>query len=156
MPGIAALPDRHALTRLQHFKQRRGPFLLLAANQGTAMRLARRKPAGLRRLMRKHWPGAVTLVFPARPVLPPQLLRHGRIAVRVDADLSVRALCRLAGGLLISSSLNRRGGRPERPSRALRWRWHRHLDAVLEGPSGAGRPSRLFLWSERGVRALRP
>ncbi|MDX8402116.1 MAG: Sua5/YciO/YrdC/YwlC family protein, partial [Mariprofundaceae bacterium] len=86
--GVAAIPAPDAIRRLQRFKQRRGPFLMLADSMRTALALARRRPAALRRLMRQDWPGPVTLVYAARPPAgrATTLCPHGRAAVRVDAD----------------------------------------------------------------------
>ena len=159
MPGAAALPRPDALRRLQRFKGRRGPFLLLTADVRAALRLARRRPPSLRRMMREHWPGPVTLAFPARPGLPDACLRRGRVAVRVDAYAGVRCLCRLAGGLLVSTSLNRRGRPTEMPSRRLRWRWRRHLDGTLPAAGGfcggGSAPSTVLEWRPGSVRKLR-
>ncbi len=154
VPGVAAAP-RHAaaLARLRRFKKRRGPFLLLAADRAVALRAFRRLPPHLRRAARDCWPGPVTLVAPARPPLQ-TLGTHGKVGVRVDADPAVRMLARAAGGLVVSTSLNRKGGTPQRPSRRLRYRWRRWLDAVLEGEGGTGAPSTLRLCTPRGLRPL--
>ena len=155
LPGIAALPwHNKALWRLRRFKGRQGPFLLLAADRRTALACFRWLPSALRIRAGKVWPGPVTLVAPARPHLR-HLGRRGTIAVRVDADPAVRLLARAAGGLIISTSLNRKGRAPQQPSRRLRWRWRRWLDAVIAGRTGAGHPSEIWSWTRRGFRRVR-
>ncbi len=161
--GVAADPfNRQAMRRLMHFKGRCGPFLLLAASPRDALRLAARRPASLRRLMRERWPGPVTLVYPATPrprglPLSTACVARGRIAARVDADDATRLLCRLCGGLLASSSLNRRGRPTLAPDRRLRWRWHRHLDGWLAPPRDwqPGRPSAILALAGEGWRKIR-
>ncbi|HKJ82651.1 MAG TPA: Sua5/YciO/YrdC/YwlC family protein [Mariprofundaceae bacterium] len=155
--GVAAHPlsDR-AMVRLQRFKQRPGPFLLLADSMRTAARWARFLPPALRRTMRQEWPGRTTLIYPGRPGLPSSCYQQGRIAVRVDADAASRYLSHLCGGLLVSSSLNRRGLAIRRPGRRLRMRWHRHISAAIPGRAVAGaRPSKLLLLERSGLRRLR-
>jgi len=154
--GVAASPlHRRGPLRLQRFKQRRGPFLLLADSSSRALRLAARMRPALRSLMREHWPGPVTLVFPAVPGLPTCCYRRGKVAIRVDADPETRRLAKLAGGLLLSSSLNRRSGRTAIPGRRLHLRWHRHLSACLPGGSGTGKASKIILIHGEEIRPIR-
>jgi len=128
LPGAAAMAtSRHGLAAMQQFKQRQGPFLLLADSNSTALSLARYITQALRRTARESWPGGVTLVFPARPGLAPACYQKSELAVRVDGDNEVRRLARLCGGLLLSSSLNRRGRQTATPGFACHMRHHRHL-----------------------------
>lgn len=154
--GVAASARApQAIAGLQRFKQRRGPFLLLADAPKRALHLASHSRATLRRLAKAHWPGPVTLVFAATPGLPDCCYRQGRIALRVDADPETRRLARLCGGLLLSSSLNRRRGRTMRPERRLHFRWHRHLADCLPGGSGTGKASKIILVHGEEIRPIR-
>lgn len=156
VPGVAASPSQPAgLTRLLRFKQRPGPFLVLADTIHTAMGLAPFFTPTLRRLMRDSWPGPTTLVFRARPGLPACCYERGWLAVRVDASPFVRRIARDAGGLVLSSSLNRRGGATRALTRSLRWRWHRYLTALLPGEGGAGTPSTILRVRRRRIERLR-
>lgn len=156
VPGIAASPfSDKTMARMQHFKQRRGPFLLLADSRHTAARWARYLPPVLRRAMREQWPGPTTLIFPGRPGLPAACYQRGRVAIRVDADADSRCLARLCGGLLASSSLNRRGHAIQSPDRRLRMRWHRHIDAVLPSAHTDSHPSHLLRLEAGRLRRLR-
>jgi len=154
--GVAASPCHpQAPLRLQRFKQRRGPFLLLADSPRRALALASHMPPMLRRLARTWWPGPVTLVYPALPGLPGCCYQQGAIAVRVDADPETRRLAGLCGGLLLSSSLNRRSGRTEVPGRQLHLRWHRHLSGCLSGGRSAGKASKIMLVHGEEIRPIR-
>lgn len=144
LPGIAALPTPAGLRRVQRFKGRRGPFLLLAASKRQAARLVRFFSPELRRRMQSVWPGNTTLAFPARPGLAKALYLKGMLAVRVDTDPGVRLLAKVCGGLLLSSSLNRKGGPWCMPGRAVRMRWHRYIATAESGAVMAGAPSRLL------------
>jgi tRNA A37 threonylcarbamoyladenosine synthetase subunit TsaC/SUA5/YrdC len=77
------------------------------------------------------------------------------IAVRVDADPACRYLAHLSGGLLISSSLNRKQQPVQAPSRRLRMRWHRHLSAQIGFGDSSGCASSLLKWSGAKLHVLR-
>jgi len=145
LPGIVAAANQPgALLALQRFKQRQGPFLLLTADRQTAARLARYYSPELRRQMWAAWPGPVTLLFPGRPGLPACCYQHGLIAVRVDASLQVRQMAAACGGLLVSSSLNRRGAKPLAPVIAMHMRWRRFVRGRVPGDKPSGQASRLI------------
>jgi len=154
--GIAASPlCPKAVRQLQRFKQRQGPFVLLADSIRTAMRHIRYLPPPLRRAMRQAWPGNTTFVLPGRPGLPRTCYARGRIALRVDADTTCRRLATLSGGLILSSSLNRRGGNIHTPNWRLRMHWHRHIDGVISGEEQSNTPSTLLLWKKDHFYVLR-
>lgn len=153
--GVAASPNHpSSLRRLQRFKGRKGPFLLIADGLRTVARLPRFYPPALRHALR-HWPDRTTILFPARPILPPCLYRGSFLAVRVDAHPGCCLLARACGGLFLSSSLNRHGKPVRQPQRRLLYRWHRYLDGWLPAADGQGKPSRLMKVSWAGVRFLR-
>jgi len=154
--GVAANPNSNrGVSRLERFKGRRGPFLLLADSVSTALRQARFLSPALRKLARKSWPGPVTLIFPAKPGLPSLCYKRGRMAIRVDADPDTRMLARKCGGLLLSSSLNRRGGRGRNPSYAVHMRWHQFLSGRVAAGSGSGTASQLYRVERHGLQKLR-
>ena len=157
LPGVAASPRQAgSVNKLVSFKQRHGPFLLLADSLRSATALIRFYSPHLRRLIRESWPGPVTLIVPAKPGLNPICYRQSRVAVRVDASLQTRQLAAASGGLILSSSLNRRGGSTAKPERRLRMRWHRHLDTVLQGPAGTGKASVLLRVWRNDSTTIRP
>ncbi len=154
--GIAASPlCPKAVKQLQRFKQRQGPFVLIADSIRTAIRHTRCLSPPLRRTMRQSWPGNTTIVAPGRPGLPRACYAKGRIALRVDADPACRRLAKLCGGLVLSSSLNRRKQPLQSPSRRLRMRWHRHIDEMMTNGNQNNTPSRLLLWNKGRFHTLR-
>ncbi len=157
LPGVAASPySASAIRRMQRFKQRRGPFLLLADSAHTALRLARWYSPALRRLARQSWPGPVTLLFAARPGLPACCYQRGALAVRVDAATQVRQLAAASGGLLLSSSLNRRAAAPRSPGLKTRMRLHRFLGGTLAGGAPAGEASTIVRIWRNNSATIRP
>jgi len=142
LAGIAAIPHGHlGILAMRRFKQRRGPFLLLADSVGTALALARFISPALRKAARASWPGSVTLIFPARPGLTRDCYRNSELAVRVDSDPAVRQLAKASGGLLLSSSLNRKGESVATPGLAHHMRHHRHLHNRIASQQVQGKAS---------------
>ncbi len=130
--GVAVSPKyQSAIAKMQSFKQRQAPFLLLADSMHTALSQARYISPALRKLAKSAWPGGVTLVFGAKKALSKACYQRGRIAVRVDDDSETRRLARFCGGLLLSSSFNRKGQESLALTHQNRMRFSRHLDAGL-------------------------
>jgi len=148
--------SRKGILAMQQFKQRQGPFLLLADSRSTALSLARFISPALRRMARQSWPGSVSLVFPARPCLAAACYRKSELAVRVDGDAGVRRLAKACGGLLLSSSLNRKGGQTDRPGFRYHMRYHRHLQGRIVAPEPVGgRASRIIRIWRNGCTIIR-
>jgi len=156
LPGVVATPQsKRAISKLMHFKQRSGPFLLLADSIATAMSLARYSSPKLRQMAKHVWPGPVTLVFAGKPGLPACCYHRGNLAVRVDASLQTRQLAAASGGLLVSSSLNRRGCMPLQPGYKLLMQSHRYLNASLPGIAGSGKASSMVRIWRNGCTTIR-
>jgi len=154
--GVAASPFcPRAVQRLQQFKQRQGPFVFIADSIHTAMRYTRYLSPPLRQAMQQSWPGNTTFVLPGRPGLPRACYARGRIALRVDADAICQRLAALNGGLILSSSLNRRGGCVQTPDRQLHARWHRYISNVITGETQDNTPSAILLWRKGHFHPLR-
>jgi len=159
LPGVAALPERPvALARLQRFKQRQSPFLLLI-NSGLPARIHARhwiawRSLQVRRWINNAWPGTTTLLLRASQCAPSAAVDRGRIALRMVADNATTRLLTRCGGVLYSSSLNRRGAASAIPSRHQRWRWRRCCCWVtMVEKQGSGTPSSLVdLHGKRAVK----
>jgi len=153
---MACLPkNRQAIQRMQRFKGRKGPFLLLADSKQTARKYIRWYPASLRKLIKTEWPGHTTLVVPGRPGLPAMCYRKGMLAIRVDADAVCRRLARACGGLLLSSSLNRKGGIIRRPCYGVQMRWHSFLSGRASMGTSCGEASVIYRVDHRGMYKIR-
>ncbi|OIO71878.1 MAG: hypothetical protein AUJ56_03260 [Zetaproteobacteria bacterium CG1_02_49_23] len=164
IPGIACNPfHAKAVKKLQRFKQRRGPFVLIARDTATALQLARYIPASLRALCKSNWPGPVTLVFPAKPAgvtgLDPACYQKGCLAVRVESFELTTILVRQCGGLFLSSSLNRKGKPTFEPSARQRFRQHRWISGAVRytqrSEMGSAKASTLLRWTRHGAVQLR-
>ncbi|MDX8387507.1 MAG: Sua5/YciO/YrdC/YwlC family protein [Ghiorsea sp.] len=157
LAGIAAsAQSKQGILKAQRFKQRRGPFLLLADSVSTALKQAVFLTPALRELAKKSWPGSVTLVFSAKRTLAGECYCRGDVAVRVDASLQTRLLAKHCGGFVLSSSLNRKGQDVQKLTHGLKYRWHRHLSSLVPTLKvSKGQPSQMFRVSGNKVTKLR-
>lgn len=115
---------------------------VLLADAGEVPRVAADFPASARALAARFWPGALTIVLPARADLPPLLHgRTGTVAVRVPAHELARALIRDAGAPLTGTSANRSGGPPTRTPLEVLAQLAGRVHAVLDGEALGGVPS---------------
>ena len=95
-----------------------------------------------RRLAQAFWPGAVTLVLPARPGVDRRLLGpDGTIGVRVPASDVVRDLVRLVGAPLTGTSANEHDEPPPLTAQEANDAVGHLVDLVLDGGAGGGAPS---------------
>jgi len=157
LAGIAAdVYHAKAVRKAQRFKQRQAPFLLLADSLSTALQQAVYISPTLRKLAKTSWPGAVTLVFRAKQQLNPACYQKGYIAIRVDSDVQTRQLAKQCGGLMLSSSFNRKGQAVIPLHRQSRMRFHRYIQCVLPSqPSANGKASSIYKITAKTVLQLR-
>ena len=126
--GLAAAIDRpDAIERLYTIKGRPAEKAIpvLIADPAHVYRLAPRLSATAVRLARAFWPGALTLVVPARRGLPSRvttLTSDGimTVAVRLPDNPVARAIIAAAGGALAVTSANRSGAVPAVEAREVR------------------------------------
>jgi len=86
--------------------------------------------------VRATWPGPHTWLLTPHNV--PRFItgKHAQVAVRVTAHAQAAALCRAAGGPIVSTSANRAGQKPARSYRAALARLGGAVDYVLPGTVG--------------------
>lgn len=127
--GVALLPAEgvygfHALAasaegvaRLARLKPRGEgkAWIALVARPGDVYRWVSSVPAPAAGLIKAHWPGGLTLVLDAGPMIPPSLrAADGTVALRCPGGALLREVVLAAGGLVISTSANRPGEPPAR------------------------------------------
>ncbi len=117
------------------------PVLVLVDSMAMAESVAETISPTARALMGRHWPGAVTLVLPARPWVPSALTAGtGTIGVRWPSHAVARGLVRALGGPLTAPSANPTGALPPRTADGVLAYFPEALDLVLDGgttPGGA-------------------
>ena len=152
LPALAAAP-RHA-AQLWSLKKRpiAKPLILMAADADTLLALMAdgpREQASL--LVEKHWPGALTLVVPAKGAVLAQLNPRGlTLGMRVPASARAINLLSLSGPLATSSA-NLSGQDPCRMAAdAARCFPGVPLLGPLPWPAPSGVASTVVQWRESG------
>jgi L-threonylcarbamoyladenylate synthase len=109
------------------------------------------------RLMARYWPGPVSLIFKAAPIIPaPVRGAGGTVALRCPKDRLCEALLDRIGGPVVSSSANLTGQRPAESAEEVVRIFGNQLDLVLDGgPRTGGLPSTLVDVSGPHPRLLR-
>jgi len=155
--GASAL-DPSAVRRLFELKGRpwSKPLLVLVDSVAMAEAVALvTEPA--RAMMARHWPGALTLVLPARPTVPAELTAGtATIGVRLSPHPVARALVTGLAGPLTAPSANPAGAPPPTTADEVLGYFDGALGLVLDaGPSAGGLPSTVLDMSGDVPRVLR-
>ena len=143
--GLAVDPfNREALRRLFRLKARpqAKPVLVLVRDAAQIPLLATHTPPQYEPLMRRFWPGPLTLIFPARDDLPPELTAGtGGVGIRQSPHPAATQLLEAFGGPLTATSCNRSGRPPATTAEEAAALFADELFLTLNGgptPGGAG------------------
>ena len=162
--GLAAAIDRpDAIDRLYAIKGRPAEKAIpvLIADIGDVHRLTPNFSARAAHLARTFWPGALTMVLPARPVLPQRVTTVTgdgvlTVAVRVPDDELARGIIAAAGGALAVTSANRSGAAPAVEAREVnRLGLAEPLLIVDGGRAPGGVPSTIVAVMAEALEVLR-
>ncbi len=130
--GLGVLADNPAARqRLRRLKERENekPFQLLIGDLGEVKRLGIRTSPAAERLMRRFWPGALTLVLPDG--------QGGTVGLRLPELALTRKLLRAAGGPLAATSANRTKAPPAADAEAILAEFAGAIELILD--NGASR-----------------
>ncbi|MGH7354628.1 MAG: L-threonylcarbamoyladenylate synthase [Candidatus Rokuibacteriota bacterium] len=156
--GAAAL-NAAATRRLLQAKGRPEGKPILVLVDGVAMveRITVTISAEARRLMARHWPGALTLVLKAATGLPDEITAGtGTIGVRLSPHPVALALVRELGEPVTAPSANRSGAPPPTTAAAVLAGIGDGLDLVLDGgATSGGEPSTVLDVTTDPPRVLR-
>lgn len=157
--GLGANPlDAAAVDRINELKGREGkPILVVVSDAGEAARLVASRPPLFDALARQFWPGPLTLVAPAAPLLPaPLTAGTGTVGLRLPADEAVRDFVRACGGALTATSANRAGEPPARAAREVAAAFPAGLDLIMDGgETTSEQPSTVVDVCGDGARLIR-
>ncbi len=159
--GLMVHPENgQALERLYQRKKRPGhkPFQCLCARLKVALSLADLLLADLPRAGLKHdlerlstlWPGALTLLVPARIDVPERLRPGGVVGLRVPNFPAVQDLLERLGGYAACTSLNLSGESPVTTLEEARRHPELYDSLWYPGPSG-GQASTVYHLLERRI-----
>ena len=118
------------------------PILVLASELRMVTQVVRHVPLLARRLAARLWPGALTLVLPARDGLSAALTAGtGTIGVRVPDHAAARALVAALGRPVTAPSANPPGAKPAETVDEARTYFGVRVDAYVDGGRCDGAPS---------------
>jgi L-threonylcarbamoyladenylate synthase len=147
-----------AVKRLFAIKERQEgqPILLLIADADDLQEWVDEVTPHAEGLMRKFWPGPLTLVFKARPtVLADLTAQSGTIGLRVPGNELTRSLLRSVGRALTGTSANI-SGRPSPRTAQEAAAIAARVDLILDGGETAGgQPSTIVDVSRDVPRVIR-
>ena len=142
--GVNAL-DELALARLRVLKGRDAdkPISVLVKGPEMLSRVCVRISPLARELMRKYWPGPLTLALPARRGLPASLVSDGCIAVRESPHPTAAALVATFGAPLTATSANLAGEPAATTAEAVEEMFEGRCRVIHGGVTVGGAPSTL-------------
>ncbi len=157
--GLAAAAlDAGSVRRIFELKGRPDskPLLVLVASVSMVETVARVTPAA-RDLMRRYWPGALTLVLPALPTVPSVVTAGtGTLGVRLSPHPIARGLVELLGEPVTAPSANPNGLAPPTTAAGVLAYFPEGLDLVLDGgKTPGGEPSTVLDLTVEPARVLR-
>ena len=158
--GLGADPrNKAAVMRLFAVKGRQEdqPILLLIADLSVVRQWAAEIPPRAEVLMKRFWPGPLTLVFRARAdVLPELTAGTGTIGLRVPGNALTRSLLGFLGHPLTGTSANRSGSPNLSSARETAEALGGLVDVILDGGETAGgKPSTIVDVSSEVPRIVR-
>ncbi len=109
------------------------------------------------RMMAQFWPGPLSLIFRAAPIVPARVQgAGGTVALRCPKDTLSERLLERIGGPVVSSSANISGQRPAETAEEVVRIFGNQLDLVIDGgPRHGGVPSTLVDVTGARPRLLR-
>lgn len=159
--GLAVDPSNHeAVQKIFRIKKRekRKPILLLVSSTAKLKRWVVGVGPRERLLIRKFWPGPLTLVMKARSgVLSLLTAGTGKIGVRLSPEPIARKLGRLSGGAITGTSANLSGRRPAGTGREVERQLGSLVDGIVSGKRlRSSKGSTILDVTGKKVRLLRP
>ncbi len=109
------------------------------------------------RLIQRYWPGPLSLILRAAPIVPPRVRgAGGTVALRCPRDTLCQRLLERIGGPVVASSANLSGQPPAETAEQVVRIFGNQLDLVIDGgPRRGGLSSTLVDVSEKRPRLLR-
>jgi len=155
----ASIYSRDAIDRLRSLKRRSlsEPFVIIASDIDIVHEMVEVVTARHLRLMEAYWPGPLTIVFRASPMVPAYLTgAAGTVALRIPDDVLTQSILRACGVPLAAPSANVRGKRPALNPEEVLAEFDGKIDLLLDGGSvESSDPSTIVSVNARNLTVLR-
>lgn len=141
--GLGVDPfNKEAVERLFELKGRseKSPVSLIIKDTDMLKRVAQEVPERAEVLMKKFWPGPLTIVFKARSTVPERLVAHtGKIGVRVSSSPEAMKLVEALDSPITATSANPSGRTPPAsPAEVIEY-FNGSIDLLIDGGRLPGR-----------------
>jgi L-threonylcarbamoyladenylate synthase len=149
----------NAVRRVRALKAREEakPILLLISSLAEVERFCSSKPPQFDSVVKRHWPGPLTIVVCARPEVPADVTAGtGTIGMRLPDDPELCSFIGRCGGALTATSANVAGQPPARTAQEVADYFPSGIDLILDcGEVTATEPSTVLDLSGAEPRVLR-
>ena len=146
--GLGCDPENHsAVRRILHIKRRnkRKGLILIADHIFRLRRYLQTIPRERKDEILESWPGPYTWLLPARKNVSCWLRgNHQSIAVRITRHPHARALCRVAGMAIVSTSANRYRRSTVKSAAGVFQEFGDEIDCIVQGAIGSATSPPLF------------
>lgn len=133
------------------------PILVVVGEPGQVDLFAQDIPVQARVLMKRFWPGPVTLLFRASTAVSPRLTAgSGKIGIRLTSHPVARELARRLGGPLTATSANLSGAPECSTAMEVFSQLEGRIDGIVDGgPTPGGKGSTIVDTTDSPARVLR-
>jgi len=142
--GVLAM-DENAVKKLYELKQRPAdkPLPIIVGDVDSLASIAKSIPARAEALIRKYWPGPLTIIFEAKADVPVLLTGgRGKVAARVPGESVALHLARALNIPITSTSANPSGRPPAEDTDAVINYFGNAVDLIIDGgKTPGGKPS---------------
>lgn len=159
--GLAVDPD--CVSAVAHLfvlkkRQEHKPLLLLIDKIEQLETLVKEVPPPYWQLMKKYWPGPLTLVFPAKRTVNRQITGNtGTVGIRISPHPVAEGLVRRLGKPITATSANISGFLPARSAQEVFKMLGDRVDYIIDGgQTGAGLCSTILGVQSGQITLLRP
>lgn len=140
--GLAVdVENNEAIERIFEIKGREGrnPILILIPSEAALDQYVAHVPEAARSLIKKFWPGGLTLVFEAKPGVSPLLTAGlGKIGIRLSSHPVATALAKTTGRAISGTSANLSGQPAFQTAAEAESLLGDKLDLILDGGKTSG------------------
>jgi len=153
VPGLGALPAFAEQIYTLKGRERGKPLILLGASVEQLHPLCAVWEPLWEPIMAQYWPGALTLVLPASPLVPVLMQQEGYVGVRIPQHPAALALLTKTGPLA-TTSVNRSGQTPLLDPAHIQQTFP-ELGLLVADYAQIGIPSTVLRWNSPGWTVLR-
>ena len=155
--GLGVDPfNRNAVDRIFEIKgrEKNKPLLLLISSREQLEALVKEITPAHFTLMKEFWPGALTLAFEPRSIIPRNVAK-GRVGIRQPGNLMTRHLISALGHPITAPSANLSGEVPPTSAKQVDQSIGKYLDLIIDGGKcPGGKPSTLVDCNRNTCKSL--